>query len=73
MKAQISVNCAKKLISLCEQEYERLTDGGCAEDVAADRIWDALNCALERQEQHCFDPRDSLFESGLRMIAQKGN
>ena len=43
------------------------------EDVAADRVWDALNCALEKENMHCFDPRDRLFENQLRTVAQKGS
>ena len=72
MAAKVSVETARAVLELCESRYQELLDGGCVEDVAADRVWDALSCALERQEQHCFDPRDSLFESGLRMVAQKG-
>lgn len=73
MPAQISVERAQELFDLCESRYKELLDGGCVEDVAADRVWDALNCALERREQHCFDSRDSLFENRLRTIAQKGS
>jgi len=71
MAAKISVECAVKVAELCESRYRELLDGGCAEDVAADRVWDALTCALDRQDQHCFDPRDRLFENRLRTIAQK--
>jgi len=68
----ISAECAREINHLCEQRYKSLTDGGCDEDVAADRVFDALICALERQDQHCFDPRDRLFENRLRTTAKKG-
>lgn len=70
--AEISVSCAQHLISVCEDRYQELLSCGCGEDVAADRVFDALNCALEQQQQHCFDPRDRLFENRLRTIAEKG-
>ena len=60
------------MLDECERHYTALLDGGCDEDVAADRVWDALNCALEKQDTHCFDPRDRLFENRLRTVAQKG-
>lgn len=56
----------------CTKHYERLIAGGCAEDVALDRTWDAYQCALAVSSTHCFDPRDRLFESSLRNIRQKG-
>jgi len=73
MAAKISVETACAVMELCEARYKELLDGGCVEDVAADRVWDALNCALEKQDMHCFDPRDRLFENRLRTIAQKGS
>lgn len=72
MPAQISIPCASSVIGECEHYYTALLDGGCDEDVAVDRVWDALNCALEKTDMHCFDPRDMLFENKLRTIAQKG-
>lgn len=72
MAAQISVTTAIKLAELCEHHYQSLLIGGCIEDVAADRVWDALNCALDSPDKHCFDPRDRLFENKLRTTAQKG-
>ena len=72
MPAMVSVECARSLAGLCEDRYQELINGGCDEDVAADRVWDVLTCALERGSQHCFDPRDSLFENKLRTAAQKG-
>ena len=72
MAARISVECARQLINLCEDRYAELLDGGCIEDVAADRVWDVLECTLEKEGQHCFDPRDRLFENQLRTVAQKG-
>jgi hypothetical protein len=72
LTARISVECAGSIVAQCESWYSKLLNGGCTEDVAADRVWDALNCALERQDQHCFDPRDRLLENKLRTMAQKG-
>lgn len=69
---QISVECATKLAELCEHHYQSLITGGCIEDVAADRVWDALNCALEKPDTHCFDPCDRLFENKVRTVAQRG-
>lgn len=73
MPAQISVPTAKSLIAVCEDHYQRLLGEGCDEDVAADRTFDTLTCVLEKDNQHCFDPRDKLFENKLRTIVQKGN
>ena len=72
MPAQISVPTAKSLIATCEEHYQRLISDGCSEDVAADRTYDTLQCVLERDDQHCFDPRDKLLENKLRTIVQKG-
>lgn len=72
MPTPISVSLARDLMELCEERYKALTVSGCDEDVAADRVFDALICALERQDQHCFDPRDRLFENRLRTTAKKG-
>jgi hypothetical protein len=68
----INVTLARNLMELCEERYTELTDGGCDEDVAADRVWDALVCAVEKPEMHCFDPRDRLFENRLRTVVKKG-
>ncbi len=73
MPTQISLATAQEIAGLCERRYKELVDSGCDEDVAADRVWDALNCALERTDAHCFDPRDRLFESRLRTEAAKGS
>jgi len=73
MPARISVDCAKSLIDVCEEHYLHLIRDGCDEDVAADRTFDTLTCVLEKDNQHCFDPRDKLFENKLRTIVQKGN
>lgn len=56
----------------CTEHYEWLIAGGCAEDVALDRTWDAYVCALEQSATHCFDPRDRLFENKLRTIVERG-
>lgn len=71
MPHPISVTTARELTEVCEANYQRLIDEGCSEDIACDRTWDTLQCVLERENQHCFDPRDKLFENKLRTIAQK--
>ena len=73
MAAKISVECAQSLLAVCEEHYKHLINDGCSEDVAADRTYDTLTCVLEKDNQHCFDPRDKLFENKLRTIVQKGN
>ena len=73
MATAISVATARAVIGLCETRYTELTDGGCDEGVAADRVWDALVCALEKTDMHCYDPRDRLFENRLRTEAKKGS
>lgn len=56
----------------CEERYRVLTaNQRCAEDVAADRTFDALRAALG-EVPGCYDPRDRLFEQRLRAIATKG-
>jgi hypothetical protein len=72
MPTPISVSLARDLFLLCEERYKALTDSGCDEDVAADRVWDALICAVEKPDTHCFDPRDRLFENRLRTVVKKG-
>lgn len=67
----ISLQTAQEIQRLCEQRYKALTDGGCDEDVAADRVFDTVNCALDGDDLHCFDPRDRLFENKLRTIVQR--
>lgn len=59
------------MIRACTNHYEQLKAGGCAEDVALDRTWDAYTCALDDSDVHCFDPRDRLFESKLRTIRER--
>lgn len=72
MTTQISLECSIELMKLCEERYRTLTNGGCDEDVAADRVFDALNCVLDKTDTHCFDPRDRLFENRLRTATEKG-
>ena len=72
-KLSLSHSSALTIIAECESRYQELIDGGCVDDVAADRVFDALECALEKEDMHCFDPRDRLFENKLRTIAQKGD
>jgi len=61
------------MIRACTDRHANLVSGGCADDVALDRTWDAYVCALTQSSTHCFDPRDRLFENKLRTIVQKGN
>lgn len=60
------------MLDACETHYEQLIAGGCAEDVARDRTWDAYSCAFDGGDVHCYDRRDRLFESKLRAIRKKG-
>jgi hypothetical protein len=62
----------RAMLIACEKHFDQLKTGGCTDDVAADRTWDAYTCALDAPEVHCFDPRDRLFESKLRSIKEKG-
>ena len=55
---------------LCEDRYQQLIHGGCDQDVAADRTFDALRAALGEVPQ-CFDNRDRLFENKLRSVAER--
>lgn len=60
-----------KMLAACTAKYKQLISDGCAEDVALDRTWDAYTCAFMQTDFHCYDPRDSLFESKLRTIRKK--
>ena len=60
------------MLRACTDYFNRLTAGGCAEDVALDRTWDAYCCAFAQTFTHCYDPRDRLFESKLRRMQEKG-
>lgn len=66
-----SASIVADMLAECTNYYERLIAGGCVEDVALDRTWDAYRCALARMDVHCFDPRDRLFESKLRLIRER--
>lgn len=57
--------------SMCEHRYERLVRDGCDAGVAADRTFDALECAMS-DERHAFDARDRLFENKLRTYLLRG-
>lgn len=59
------------MLDACERRYRELTNGGCDEGVAADRTFDAYECALEDGDKHCFDSRDRLFENKLRTIKNR--
>ena len=61
-----------RMVGACEERFSALVSGGCDEDVAADRTFDALRAALG-EIQHPFDSRDRLFETRLRAIAAEGN
>lgn len=61
-----------RMVEACEMRYLSLVEGGCDEDVAADRTFDALRAALG-EIPHPFDSRDRLFETRLRAIAAEGN
>lgn len=60
------------MIRACTDHFTKLIADGCAEDVALDRTWDAYRCALTQSKDHCFDPRDRLFENKLRTIRERG-
>ena len=60
------------MLFACTTHYQQLISGGCAEDVALDRTWDAYTNALEDSPVHCYDPRDRLFESKLRTMRERG-
>lgn len=59
-----------RMMELCEQRYQQLISGGCVEDVAADRTYDALRAAFGEVE-HAYDKRDRLFENKLRSVAER--
>lgn len=60
------------MLQACNDHFTKLVSGGCAEDVALDRTWDAYVCAFDQSAAHCFDPRDHLFEAKLRTIRERG-
>lgn len=60
-----------RMVGECEARFAALVQDGCAEDVAADRTFDALRAALG-EIPHPFDSRDRLFETRLRAIAAEG-
>jgi len=60
------------MLRACDAHFNQLISGGCVEDVALDRTWDAYSCAFAQSETHCFDPRDRLFENKLRTIRERG-
>ena len=62
----------ERMLWACNERFVNLVTSGCAEDVALDRTWDAFECAFSKEGAHCFDPRDSLFESKLRQIRERG-
>ena len=56
------------MLHLCNDRYEQLLSIGVDEYVAADRVFDAYECAYLNKPTHCFDRRDRLFENQLRSI-----
>lgn len=67
-----STSALFEMSGMCESHYIKLIEDGCAEGVAADRTFDALQAALGEVPQ-CFDKRDRLFESKLRaVVAERG-
>lgn len=58
--------------TLCCERYLELISAGCAEDVAADRVWDCLSAALG-VVKCCYDTRDRLFERRLRDVVERGS
>ena len=60
-----------RMVGACEERFSALVSGGCDEDVAADRTFDALRAALG-EVTHAYDSRDRLFETRLRAIAAEG-
>lgn len=64
---RISEDQCRMAMAECERHFRRLKAEGCADDVAADRTFDAWESALTG-DHHCFDPRDRLFESKVRTI-----
>ena len=67
-----NVQTVQVMLSACTGHYSQLITDGCAEDVALDRTWDAYVCAFAQSTNHCFDPRDRLFENKLRTIRERG-
>ena len=60
-------------IRKCTERFVKLTEeDGVDEAVALDRTWDCYEKAITNSDEHCFDPRDRLFEADLRTIVQKG-
>lgn len=66
----IELSKVSKMMELCEGRYQQLISGGCDEDVAADRTYDALRAAFGEVE-HAYDKRDRLFENKLRSVAER--
>ena len=67
-----SDSTVREMLAACERHYTQLMAGGCAEEVARDRTWDAYECAFMETSTNCCDPRDRLFESKLRRTRTKG-
>lgn len=58
------------MLEACEGRYLALVADGCAEAVAAERTFEALRAACGETD-HCYDPRDRLFERRLRDICER--
>lgn len=57
------------MLAACEDAYAALLDGGCVADVAAMRVYDALESAWDGG-RHVIDQRDRLLENRLRTIRE---
>lgn len=62
---------AMEMLTVCESRYRQLCADGVDEQVAADRVFDAYECAYNDTEQHCFDSKDRLLENQLRTIVHQ--
>ena len=66
-----SDSTASSMLRLCSRHFDHLCDSGCDVETAADRTWDAYECAYMGTPAHCYDPRDRPFEDELRELARK--
>lgn len=52
----------------CENWYQQLLAEGVDESVAADRVWDAMQCGLGQIKGNCFDKRDYPLQQTIEEI-----
>jgi hypothetical protein len=57
--------------SECETHYAALLRGGCEQEIALERTWDALRQAFG--DGHCYDPRERMLELRIRETLKEGN